>query len=137
NEAGQRLDQAVSARVSAFSRTRIQKLIQAGDVTLNGEPSSASQTVHAGDEISLIEPPPQAIAPQAQDIPLTVVYEDDDLLVVDKAAGMAVHPGKGISEGTLVNALLGRPHSVSTIGGYLRPGIVHRLDKDTTGLMIV
>ncbi len=134
---GQRLDHAITSRLTGLSRTRVQKLIQGGHVTLNGEPVLPSRALHAGDEIHVVEPPPESIAPQPEDIPLTVVFEDDDLLVVDKPAGMVVHPGRGVSEGTLVNALLGRPHTISTIGGYLRPGIVHRLDKDTTGLMIV
>lgn len=137
DDAGLRLDQTVAAVLTTLSRTRIQKLIASGDVTVNADTAMASRTMHPGDVISLVEPPPQEISPQPESIELDVVFEDDDLLVINKPAGMAVHPGKGISSGTLVNALLGRPHSVSTIGGYLRPGIVHRLDKDTTGLLLV
>ncbi len=136
-EAGQRLDQAIAARLPHLSRTRIQKLIQGGDVALNRKPSTPSHSVTVGYRIDVTEPPAQVATPQAESIPLSIVFEDDDLIVIDKAAGMAVHPGKGIANGTMVNALLGRPHSVSTIGGVLRPGIVHRLDKDTTGLIMV
>lgn len=136
-EDGQRLDQAVAAHLKTISRTRIQKLIAAGDITLNAATYPASHTVRAGDSICAVEPEPKTIAPQPESIELDVLYEDDDLLVINKPAGMAVHPGRGIETGTLVNALLGRPHAISSIGGYLRPGIVHRLDKDTTGLLIV
>lgn len=136
-QAGMRLDQVVAQTVGALSRTRVQKLIASGDVCVNDGAANASYSVSAGDVISVLEPPPVDAAPKAQDIPLDVVFEDDDLLVINKAAGMAVHPGKGVPDGTLVNALLGRPHSVSSIGGVMRPGIVHRLDKDTTGLLIV
>ncbi len=136
-EAGQRLDQAIAAHLPHLSRTRIQKLIQSGDIALNRKPSTASHAVHVGNRIDVTEPPPEAATPQPESIELNVVFEDDDLIVIDKCAGMAVHPGKGISSGTMVNALLGRTHSISTIGGVLRPGIVHRLDKDTTGLIMV
>lgn len=136
-EAGQRLDQAIAAHLPTLSRTRIQKLIQAGDVQLNRKPSTSSHAVRVGNKITVAEPPPEAATPQPESIPLEIVFEDDDLIVIDKAAGMAVHPGRGISSGTMVNALLGRTHSISTIGGVLRPGIVHRLDKDTTGLIMV
>lgn len=132
-----RLDQVVAQVVGALSRTRVQKLISSGDVTVNELTANASYSVSAGDIISVLEPPAVDAAPQPQDIALDVVYEDDDLLVINKPAGMAVHPGKGIPDGTLVNALLAREHAVSSIGGVMRPGIVHRLDKDTTGLLIV
>lgn len=134
---GSRLDHVIAAEIPELSRTRIQKLIVAGDVLVNGESVLSSYTVREKDEIQITIPPPAEAAPLAQDIPLDVVFEDDDLLVINKPAGMAVHPGKGIPEGTLVNALLARPHAISSIGGVMRPGIVHRLDKDTTGLILV
>lgn len=136
-EAGQRIDHYVVARLPQYSRTRVQKLIQSGGIAVNGSGVLPSYALRGGDVLDVTEPPPTEAAPQAEDIPLNVVYEDDDLLVVDKPAGMVVHPGRGVNEGTLVNALLGRPHTVSSIGGVTRPGIVHRLDKDTTGLLIV
>lgn len=137
DDAGQRLDQFVHAQLPQFSRTRIQKLIASGDITLNDSPAAASHAVQTGDRIFAQEPEPVSAEPQAQDIPLDVVFEDEHLMVINKAAGMVVHPGRGVVDGTLVNALLARPHAVSSIGGVMRPGIVHRLDKDTTGLMIV
>lgn len=134
---GTRLDHVIAGEIPELSRTRIQKLIVAGDVLVNGEKALSSYTVRENDAIQISIPPPAEATPLAQDIPLDVVYEDDDLLIINKPAGMAVHPGKGIQDGTLVNALLARPHAISSIGGVMRPGIVHRLDKDTTGLVIV
>jgi len=137
SDAGQRADHVIVNRLPGYSRTRIQKLIEGGHVLINGSAPVSSRGIHSGDVIRVVEPPPESVAPKPEDIALDVVYEDDDLLVINKAAGMVVHPGRGVSTGTLVNALLGRPHAVSSIGGFERPGIVHRLDKDTTGLMIV
>lgn len=136
---GSRADKALAALYDDFSRARLQKLIDEGAVRLNGAVLTAASTkVVEGDVFEVIVPEPVAAEPVAQDIPLDVVYEDDDLLVINKPVGLVVHPGAGNWEGTMVNALLHHcGDSLSGIGGVLRPGIVHRLDKDTSGLMVV
>jgi 23S rRNA pseudouridine1911/1915/1917 synthase len=136
-ESGPRLDKFLAQALPNLSRSFIQKLIAAGEVSVNGELPKASYSVQAGDDIIVRVPPPQALEVQAEPIPLEVVYEDADIVVVDKPAGMVVHPAHGHHSGTLVNALLGHCTDLSGIGGTLRPGIVHRLDKDTSGLLIV
>lgn len=134
-----RLDRYLLCQGVNFSRSRTQRLIQAGSVLVDGRARPPGYLVKPGDRIevklgkSLAERP----APEAEDIPLRVVHEDDDLLVVDKPAGMVVHPAPGNYRGTLVNALLGRAVKLSPGGGADRPGILHRLDKDTSGLLIV
>jgi 23S rRNA pseudouridine1911/1915/1917 synthase len=136
-EAGQRLDRFVSSHNSDLSRTRVQELIHAALILLNGKPAKDAQKVHANDLIEVIptqRPPLQA---EAEEIPLEILYEDDDLLAVNKSAGMTVHAGAGNSHGTLVNALLGRGQSLSQGGDPLRPGIVHRIDKETSGILLV
>lgn len=136
---GGRLDKVLSSWIDDLSRARIQSLIQDGQVLVNGKPAkSTSQKLAAGDVIELSVPPPVDWHPQAQHIPLDIMYEDADLLVINKQAGLVVHPGAGNHDGTLVNALLHHcGDDLSGIGGVLRPGIVHRLDKDTSGLMVV
>jgi len=136
---GGRLDKVLAALIDDLSRARLQGLIDDGAVSVNGAVvRTSSCKVKAGDDIDVIVPPPVDAQPQAENIPLDIVYEDDDLLVINKAAGMVVHPGAGNWSGTLVNALLHHcKDSLSGIGGVARPGIVHRLDKDTSGLMIV
>ncbi len=136
---GVRADKFLSSVCDELSRSRLQKLIADGQVIMNGKPlKSASIRVAEGDEFSVSIPAPMPSIPEAQDIPLNVVYEDDDLLVINKASGMVVHPAAGNWSGTLVNALLYYcGDSLSGIGGVVRPGIVHRLDKDTSGLMLV
>ncbi len=136
-EARQRLDLFLSRCSSQFSRRRIQVLIKDGRVLVNGEKRRPSYSICAGDRISIDPPAPRPLAVEAENIPLDIVYQDDDLLVLDKSASMAVHPAPGSWEGTLVNALLYHCSDLSGINGLLRPGIVHRLDKDTTGLMVV
>jgi 23S rRNA pseudouridine1911/1915/1917 synthase len=135
---GVRIDKGLSEISEEFSRARIQKLIEGGNVFLNGDVCfSASVKLSAGDEIIIEVPPLQESVPKAQNIPLEIVYEDSDLLVINKQAGLVVHPGAGNHDGTLVNALLHHcGDELSGIGGVLRPGIVHRLDKDTSGLMV-
>lgn len=134
-----RLDRALAALLPDVSRSRLKALIEAGDVTLDKKiTTDASLKVKSGQTATLIIPPPAAAEPEAQDIPLDIVYEDDDLLVLNKPAGLVVHPAAGHHDGTLVNALLHHcADSLSGIGGVKRPGIVHRLDKDTSGLMLV
>ena len=134
----QRLDKGLQERYPDFSRSRIEGLIKAGFVTVNGAVAEkAGQKVAETDEIGVEIPPPVPAEPQPEDIPLTVVFEDEHMLVVDKAPGMVVHPAPGHFTGTLVNALLHRCPDLSGIGGVARPGIVHRLDQDTSGLLVV
>ena len=134
----QRLDKVLQERYPDFSRSRIEGLIKAGFVTVNGAVAEkAGQKVAETDEIGVEIPPPVPAEPQPEDIPLTVVFEDEHMLVVDKAPGMVVHPAPGHFTGTLVNALLHRCPNLSGIGGIARPGIVHRLDQDTSGLLVV
>jgi len=136
--AGQRADR-VLAQLSGLSRMRIQALLEEGRVTLNGKPTTdASRKVRAGDVYIVSVPPPEKAVPEAQDIPLAIIFEDDDVIVIDKPAGFVVHPAPGNRDSTLVNALLAHcGDSLSGIGGVARPGIVHRLDKDTSGLIVV
>src|SRR5262245_26974887 len=135
---GERLDRVLAGEV-ALSRTRLKALIVAGEVTIGGRTiRDPGHRVNAGDVISLTLPPPEDPEPRGETIPLAVVYEDEDLIVIDKAAGLVVHPAAGHPSGTLVNALIAHcGDSLSGIGGVKRPGIVHRLDKDTSGLMVV
>ena len=136
--AGGRIDKTLAARLPDLSRARIQALIAVGRLSRDGRPvADASARAEAG-SYTLVVPPPQPAEPQAQAIPLTVLYEDADLIVVDKAPGMAMHPAPGSADGTLVNALLHHcGASLSGIGGVARPGIVHRIDKDTSGVIVV
>jgi len=138
-DAGERLDRAIAARIPDISRSYAATLIDAGAVGVNGSPASkTSYKLKAGDTIRVEIPSPQPSGLQAEEIPLKVLYEDDDLLVVDKPAGMVVHPAPGHSGGTLVNALLAHVPGIELdMGDEARPGIVHRLDKDTSGLMVV
>jgi len=137
DQAGERLDRYLSSIVPGQSRSQIQRLIEQGQVVVAGRTAKANLAVKAGDRITLDVPEPAPSTAVAEDIPLTIVYEDSDLVVVDKPAGMVVHPAAGHDSGTLVNALLHRIKDLSGIGGELRPGIVHRLDKGTSGLMVV
>ncbi len=132
-----RVDRYIAREAPDLSRSQVQKLLQEGQVTVGGQVPRASYKVQAGDEILVHVPPPQSTEVLAEPIPLSIVYEDTDLVVVDKPAGMVVHPAHGHHSGTLVNALLAHCPDLAGIGGELRPGIVHRLDKDTSGLLIV
>ena len=132
-----RLDQFLARELPKFSRSRLQALIRNQNVRLNGAPARPRDLVRAGDQIEVIEPPPEKIDNLPEAIPLDVLYEDDDLVVINKPAGLVVHPGAGQREHTLVNALLHHFPSLSGIGGKERPGIVHRLDKDTSGCLVV
>lgn len=134
--AGARLDQFLVAAVPALSRSRIQDLIKEGHVTLNGLATKSSARLRAGDAVSLAEPPPVPTDTAAEAIALDVLFEDDDLIVINKPAGMVVHPAAGNWSGTLVNALLHHCPALSGIGGEQRPGIVHRLDKETSGCIV-
>lgn len=133
-----RLDLAILETHPDFSRSRVEGLVKAGFVTVNGAVAAkAGMKVAETDEIVVEIPPPVPAVPEPEDIPLAIVYEDDDLVVVDKPPGMVVHPAPGHFTGTLVNALLHHCPSLSGIGGVARPGIVHRLDQDTSGLIVV
>lgn len=134
---GARLDQFVVARAPELSRARAQALIETGAVTVDGRSARASLRLKGAEQVEVAIPPPQPAEPEAEAIPLAVVYEDASLLVVDKPAGMVVHPGAGHHGGTLVNALLHHVKDLGGVGGTLRPGIVHRLDKDTSGLLVI
>ncbi|MFT9077229.1 RluA family pseudouridine synthase [Ethanoligenens sp.] len=137
-QAGERLDKALARLCPEQTRSGLQKLMASGQVTVNGKPGGKHDRLRAGDEIIIVFPDPVPLEAKAQNIPLDIVYEDNDLLVVNKPQGMVVHPGAGNPDGTLVNALLFHcGDSLSGIGGVLRPGIVHRIDKDTSGLLMV
>ena len=136
-EAGSRLDKFVSEKCPELSRTHAQKLINDGYIKVNEHAARASLRLEAGDRVDIIIPPtpPSQLSPE--EIPLNIIYEDDDLLVVDKPAGLMVHPAPGHPSHTLVNAILSHFPHLADISSSLRPGIVHRLDKDTSGLMLV
>jgi len=136
-ESGQRLDKYIAQEVSDLSRSLVQRLIREGLVTVNGQTVKASHKVKVGDTIVLRVPPSEPLEVRPEAIPLDIVYEDADLLVVNKPAGMVVHPAYGHRTGTLVNAVLAHCPGIADVGDPLRSGIVHRLDKDTSGLIIV
>lgn len=138
DEAGERLDKLASALMPDQSRSYLQKLLKEGQILLNDSPARASVRVKEGDALHIVLPEDVPLDVQPQEIPLSILYEDDDVLVVDKPKGMVVHPAAGHSSGTLVNAVLWHCHGqLSGINGVLRPGIVHRIDRDTTGSVII
>lgn len=131
-----RIDKVLTSLEPEITRSQLKNLINDGHVTVNGQPVKPKYKVQAGDKISLVKPEPQSLELTPENIPLDIVYEDDDVIVVNKPQGMVVHPAPGHPDHTLVNALL--YHSpLSTINGTFRPGIVHRIDKDTSGLLMV
>ena len=135
---GERIDKVISTLSDSFSRTYVKKLLDEKRVTLNGKIVKPSAIVYENDEISMLVPPAQELCIEAEDIPLDILYEDNDLLVVNKPKGMVVHPAAGHYNGTLVNAVMWHcKGQLSAINGVLRPGIVHRIDKDTTGSIII
>ncbi len=133
---GERLDLFLVRRQPELSRSHVQKLISRGAALVEGRERKGSYKLTAGESVELTLPEPEPLDIRAEDIPLSVLYEDHDIIVVDKPRGMVVHPAAGISSGTLVNALLFHCRDLSGINGALRPGIVHRLDKDTSGVMV-
>lgn len=138
DNAGQRIDKYISGIQNDLSRTMLQKLIENGDILVNGEKKKISYQVQEGDKITIRIPEIKETSIKAQEIPIEILYEDNDILVVNKPKGMVVHPANGNPDGTLVNAVMAIcKDSLSGIGGELRPGIVHRLDKDTSGVLIV
>jgi 23S rRNA pseudouridine1911/1915/1917 synthase len=136
-DAGQRLDRFLAQALPAFSRARLQTLIREKFVTVNGKPARPRDPVRARAIVEVREPAVTKIDAQPEPMPLDILFEDDDLLVLNKPAGVVVHPGAGHQQHTLVNALLGHCKNLSGIGGKERPGIVHRLDKDTSGVLVI
>ena len=137
-ESGKRLDSYVASQDEEITRTATQRLIEQGHILVNGKKQKVSYKVSKGDIISIEEVKVQPIELKAQEIPIEIIYEDNDIIVVNKPKGMVVHPANGNPDGTLVNAIMAIcKDSLSGIGGEIRPGIVHRLDKDTSGLLIV
>jgi 23S rRNA pseudouridine1911/1915/1917 synthase len=134
---GARLDRYVAEALDDLSRTTVQRLIEEGNITVNGNRVSPSHRLRAGDGIAVHIPPPEPVQLQPEAIPLDVLYEDADLLVINKPAGLVVHPGAGHRSGTLVNAVLAHAPDLTGVGGEVRPGIVHRLDKDTSGVLVM
>ncbi|MDY0300138.1 MAG: RluA family pseudouridine synthase [Trichlorobacter sp.] len=134
--AEQRLDLFLSSQLAEQSRSALQRLVEAGQVLVDGKTVRPSHKLKGFETILVTILPPVAATPLAEQIPLDIVYEDADLIVINKPAGMTVHPGAGVTSGTLVNALLGHCNDLSGIGGEIRPGIVHRLDKGTSGLLV-
>ena len=133
-----RLDAYISSKETKLSRTNVQRLIEEGNISVNGQKKKISYKVQIGDNIEINIPEAKETALKAENIPVEVVYEDNDIIVVNKPKGMVVHPANGNPDGTLVNAIMAMcKGSLSGIGGEIRPGIVHRLDKDTSGLLIV
>ena len=138
NVDGVRLDKAIADIDTDISRMTVQKLIEENKVLVNGKQEKASYKVKNGDKISLEIEPPKESKLKPEEIPLDVIYEDNDIIIINKAKGMVVHPGNGNPDGTLVNAIMNIcKDSLSGIGGEIRPGIVHRIDKDTSGIIIV
>ena len=131
-----RLDQYLAQLELGLTRSRLRQLIDSGDVLVNGAAAKPSHRVRPGDRVLVTVPPPRPPVAVAQDIPLAVVYQDSELVVIDKPAGVTAHPGPGHPDSTLVNGLLALCPDIQGIGGEIRPGIVHRLDKDTSGLMM-
>jgi 23S rRNA pseudouridine1911/1915/1917 synthase len=136
-EAGQRLDTWLHARLSDHSRSRLQALIRAGDVRVDGKRVRVHTSTRAGAVVTVAIPEPEPVALEPEAIPLDILHEDGDLVVLNKPAGLVVHPAAGNWSGTLVNALLHHCRDLAGVGGELRPGIVHRLDKETSGVMVV
>lgn len=135
---GIRIDKYISLKLENISRANIQKMIENGDILVNGKNVKVSYKVEENDEIKITFEEPKESHLEAEDIPLNIVYEDEDIIVVNKQKGLVVHPGNGNPNGTLVNAIMSHcKDSLSGIGGEIRPGIVHRLDKDTSGLLII
>ena len=135
---GMRLDKAISMKDDSISRVTVQRLIDEEKILVNGKKTKASYKISLGDVVSIEKEEPKEVELKPQDIPLDIVYEDSDIIVVNKQKGLVVHPGNGNPDGTLVNAIMNKcKDSLSGIGGEIRPGIVHRIDKDTSGLLII
>jgi len=136
-ESDLRIDAYISSKLDSLSRSAVQKLIGDNNITVNNKAINKNYKIKINDEIKVIMPPPQVLDVKAEDIELDIVYEDSDVAVINKPQGMVVHPAAGHYSGTLVNALMNNVEDLSSINGVLRPGIVHRLDKNTSGLLII
>lgn len=136
-EGEERLDHFVARMVGELTRSAVQRLIETGLITVSGAAVKPALKLRGGEQIVVVIPPPEPATAQPEEIPLDILFEDGDLVVVNKPAGMVVHPGAGNPGGTLVNALLGHCRDLSGVGGELRPGIVHRIDKDTSGILVI
>jgi 23S rRNA pseudouridine1911/1915/1917 synthase len=134
---GVRLDQFLVANKPDLTRSRLKGLIDSGEVEVNGAAAKPARKLKSGDRVTLRLPPPRPATPQPEDLPFDVLYEDENLVALNKPAGLVVHPAAGVHSGTLVNALLFRIKDLQGIGGEIRPGLVHRLDRDTSGCMVV
>ena len=135
---GIRLDKAISMKDNTISRMAVQRLIDEQNILVNGKKTKSSYKLNLNDIVTIIKEEPKDVEIKAEDIPLDIIYEDNDILVVNKQKGLVVHPGNGNPDGTLVNAIMAKcKDSLSGIGGEIRPGIVHRIDKDTSGLLII
>ncbi|MBK7895468.1 MAG: RluA family pseudouridine synthase [Anaerolineaceae bacterium] len=134
---GQRLDKVLTTQLPELSRTQIQRLLKEEQILVNGRPAKANLKLEGGEQVTITLPEPEETELQPEAIPLDIRYEDDDMLVINKPAGMVVHPAVGHNSGTLVNAVLAHCPNLPGIGGEKRPGIVHRLDKETSGLIVV
>ncbi|CCJ33399.1 RluA family pseudouridine synthase [Caloramator australicus] len=137
NDVGKRIDVFLSEKIEDMSRSRIQKLIEDNKIKVNAKEIKSNYKIKNGDEITVEVPKPVMLQIQAEDIDIDILYEDDDIVVVNKPQGMVVHPAAGNYTGTLVNALLKKCRTLSSINGVIRPGIVHRIDKDTSGVLVV
>lgn len=136
-DGGKRIDKFISEQYESYSRSFIQQLIDDGQVRVNGTPVKKNHRLKPDERVEITVPAPQVLDVGAEEIPLSILYEDDQILVIDKPEGMVVHPAPGNETGTLVNALMHHADRLSSINGVVRPGIVHRIDKDTTGLLVV
>ena len=132
-----RIDKLLGSRLAAYSRSQVQSWLKENLVMVNGTPVKANYKVKKADLITITVPEPQELKLEAEDLPLEIVYRDEDVAVVNKPQGMVVHPSAGHPNGTLVNALLFHLKDLSTINDVIRPGIVHRIDKDTSGLLMI
>ena len=137
DEANLRLDKFICLKLPSFSRVKVQRLIENNLVSVNGKTAKSSYKVVNGDKVEVSDEEVSEVSLEGEDIPLDILYEDDDLFVINKPKGMVVHPSVGHHSGTLVNALLYKSDNLSSINGEVRPGIVHRIDKDTSGLLVV
>ena len=138
NEKGKRLDAYIATKNENITRTSAQRMIEEGNILVNGEKQKVSYKINTDDVVTVVPEEIKEVSIEAEDIPIDVIYEDNDIIVVNKPKGMVVHPANGNYNGTLVNAIMGMcKETLSGIGGELRPGIVHRLDKDTSGLLII
>ncbi|MFN0062404.1 MAG: RluA family pseudouridine synthase [Myxococcaceae bacterium] len=137
SDRGERLDRLLARRLPQLSRNRLQALLREGCVRVDSRPAKAAARVKGGEQIEVVVPAPSPVSLEPENLPIDVLYEDDDIIAVNKAAGMVVHPGAGHAKGTLVHAILHRVRNLRGVGGELRPGVVHRLDKDTSGVLVM